>query len=793
VTVLQNSKLWSYSTCTWSCSAVTAYILIIQLTVTATLIVSKIPSRILGASVNYSMMDFCPMLAILFALYLSLPVACSTLGRCLNDQIANVSLADLPSPVGHVDPNARKVSHAHTSNIMMFKRDYYLFDASNKHLFRDNFPIHWIQTLCPNTVEHFNKMPAFDYSDMSGHQPVLTTEGAMVFSCMLRVVEVVAQKIGCRWYMHAGTALGAFVHGGPIPWDDDIDIIVDSACANDLRLEISKFSVDDVKFTTKGSQNGFKIAFDDDRFPMTRRGWRFPFVDVFYFHKNASTGLIHELTSADHGSSGANDVNGTRPMFERPDLKWPEDFFFDVRQYLFGGYFYWAPRRLAESRYSVSRCVRGFFNHRIEHLNGISGTHRIDCCQLYLHFPFYFRKVVNSSVIGEYLMVGEAVMHTTLVNRTNMQVFSSQYSIQQKPTREVSNQSDDLDTVVQCSPASGTCLRVARRALDMSVGWRLWNTTVSDRLQWKDRPIYPTVDELRHLLPNLDAVEVDNSISRSCPFVHQDRFRVIEFNAERGTHWIDIAALFNSSQRLRDADVIILNELDIGMARSGNEHTARLLAFVLGMNYAFSVEFVELTNGVKAEQQATVNMTNLVGIHGNAIFARCPLFNATNIRGPVEPAYFSGKPSFVNGNGYEKRLGQRAILLVTSSHSSRNMVWFRDRSRNDYMILGSVHKLAQVMYSAAQDYIRNNFGTTVVVGGDQSTSFCKAVGLRHFSTNGTGTWPASCATTGRGEGDIICGSANVVLLERPHVLLPCYRNVSLSDHAIIAADFTLPM
>ncbi|KAI9137666.1 hypothetical protein BKA69DRAFT_1041505 [Paraphysoderma sedebokerense] len=89
-------------------------------------------------------------------------------------------------------------------------------------------------------------------------------------------------------------------------------------------------------------------------------------------------------------------------------------------------------------------------------------------------------------------------------------------------------------------------------------------------------------DHLYGLLPNASIVEVDNSLSRC-----QDKrnITVVKFNAERVALWqhsVDILKNLN-------ADVIILNEMDIGMARSDQQHTIRLLAFALGMNYAWGL------------------------------------------------------------------------------------------------------------------------------------------------------------------------------------------------------------
>jgi hypothetical protein len=135
-----------------------------------------------------------------------------------------------------------------------------------------------------------------------------------------------------------------------------------------------------------------------------------------------------------------------------------------VRQYFYGGYFYWAPRGLAELKYSASHCVRGGYNHRLENRSGISGVHRIDCCELSDHFPFYLRKTEADGVIGEYLMIGEAVQHTTLINETTMHVTSSWYANHDSKAPQADKPHDKFSDVVKCSPASGVCVTLPRRA-----------------------------------------------------------------------------------------------------------------------------------------------------------------------------------------------------------------------------------------------------------------------------------------------------------------------------------------
>jgi hypothetical protein len=42
--------------------------------------------------------------------------------------------------------------------------------------------------------------------------------------CSVYLANKIALSIDAPIYLHAGSHLGAILHGGPIPWDDDVDM-----------------------------------------------------------------------------------------------------------------------------------------------------------------------------------------------------------------------------------------------------------------------------------------------------------------------------------------------------------------------------------------------------------------------------------------------------------------------------------------------------------------------------------------------------------------------------------------
>jgi hypothetical protein len=344
-----------------------------------------------------------------------------------------------------------------------------------------------------------------------------------------------------------------------------------------------------------------------------------------------------------------------------------------------------------------------------------------------------------------------------------------------------------------------------------------WYISESKRKQWLSEIGKTKGNELNKRVPNLDHIEIDNSIvpSQSCQIGTPGReLNVVGFNAGRGTYWAEFAEMIESMPELQKPDLIVLNEMDIGMARSGNVHTTRKLAFRLGMNYAWGLEFVELTNGNWDEQNKTKDMKNALGLHGNAILSTCPMYDPMIVRDNLDERYFSNTKFSGNARGAEKRLGGRMGLFVRTGNRPERTV--NDPS-SPHVIVGSVHKLEASTHrekmweylgfgafpnvtrdeKLKQEGVPRNNTLGIVMSGDLATrDFCTESGLKNLDKpQKHKTFPADCEKqqVGLWRGDQFCG--NMQMLKDDQNILPCYESpvsqaantsgVQISDHSII--------
>src|SRR5215510_15417148 len=108
--------------------------------------------------------------------------------------------------------------------------------------------------------------------------------------------------------------------------------------------------------------------------------------------------------------------------------------------------------------------------------------------------------------------------------------------------------------------------------------------------------------------------------------------RIVTWNIEKGKRWPLLEQCL-SHETIRTADILCLNEVDEGMARSGNLRIAHEIGERLGMDVVFGQTFKELTKGIGDELLAPGE--NTTAIQGNATLSRVPILESENLRLPT--------------------------------------------------------------------------------------------------------------------------------------------------------------
>jgi endonuclease/exonuclease/phosphatase family metal-dependent hydrolase len=109
------------------------------------------------------------------------------------------------------------------------------------------------------------------------------------------------------------------------------------------------------------------------------------------------------------------------------------------------------------------------------------------------------------------------------------------------------------------------------------------------------------------------------------PAAQAERVKAVHWNIEHGNGYRQVESALVTHDDLRDADVILLNECDLGMARSGNGDIAFDLARATGFHAAWAPLFLETTSGRNDDARFAGGEDNLESLFGLAILSRWPL------------------------------------------------------------------------------------------------------------------------------------------------------------------------
>lgn len=133
--------------------------------------------------------------------------------------------------------------------------------------------------------------------------------------------------------------------------------------------------------------------------------------------------------------------------------------------------------------------------------------------------------------------------------------------------------------------------------------------------------------------------------------------RATAWNIERGMRFEGIMRVLEEHPDISRSDILLLTELDYGMARTDNRFVAREIAEKLKLNYVFSPCYINMNKGSGLEVHTTGENTQ--ALHGNAVFSRYPLTRAHLLALP------NGKDKMRDN---EKRLGSQTAAIADVLH-----------------------------------------------------------------------------------------------------------------------------
>ena len=182
--------------------------------------------------------------------------------------------------------------------------------------------------------------------------------------------------------------------------------------------------------------------------------------------------------------------------------------------------------------------------------------------------------------------------------------------------------------------------------------------------------------------------------------------KALAWNLERGTRFEGILDALRNHEDLKDKDLLLLTELDHGMARSGNRFVAQELAHELKLNYAFAPVYVALQKGSGVESD--MEGQNTGSIHGLAMFSRFPMKNVHAVALP------NGKDKMW---GKEKRLGWLRALFADIEHPAGT---FRAVTVHLDAHCSRAHRVVQM--KIILDHLDTLSPLPTLIGGDWNTT-----------------------------------------------------------------------
>ena len=253
--------------------------------------------------------------------------------------------------------------------------------------------------------------------------------------------------------------------------------------------------------------------------------------------------------------------------------------------------------------------------------------------------------------------------------------------------------------------------------------------------------------------------------------------RIVDWNIDRGQQLQGVTDFLVGV----NADILILQEVDLNARRTNRLNIAETIARKLEMNYVFGSEFQELVQGSKDSP----------AYHGQATLSKWPISEPRLIRFSRQSHFWRPHWFLPNIEPFQERLGGRIALIAQINVAGTKLVIYNLHleSRGSYAL--RISQLVEVL----SDATRYDTGCPVIIAGDlnmdaSSEPAASALARAGFqdavaSPRGTPTTPSRSLFEGHRRIDwaFVCGPLGASSGQ-------VHGNVKASDHYPISFILT---
>lgn len=222
--------------------------------------------------------------------------------------------------------------------------------------------------------------------------PIISREEkALALRCLFEMVSLL-EAASVSYFLYGGSLIGSWRHHGMIPWDDDIDVMVNKSHRALLTAVLANRSL-------YGLDSGYEHTYkwySHEGAAAGGRKFKWPYVDIFFFEENAT----HIWDSEVYYSS---------------DYVYRKDDVFPLVRRPFEGLRLPAPRNsgsVIAVTYNVSLCQTSGYLHKQELSVPVERRITTECKNLHSLYPFAFcsTPLDGGGCLVEGLKVGDRIV-----------------------------------------------------------------------------------------------------------------------------------------------------------------------------------------------------------------------------------------------------------------------------------------------------------------------------------------------------------------------------------------------